>query len=170
MKKMPEFNEFINNKDLWIGDVETKTHPKKGVFAEGTAEEISEWCTKSHKTLKSAITSINFYINRAGDKLSKERINTLEKAKTMIEKHFKEKTIKESDEQEFWFTIDEFIGKIEKVDGKWREYVEDGEAPDNYGSKTYMSYLSPEEVISWLKQDYGRKIDGPFMENPAYEE
>lgn len=40
--------------------------------------------------------------------------------------------------------------------GKWHEdRVIDGEKPYGWGSKTYMSYLSPSEIADYLSSDYG---------------
>lgn len=84
---MKNFKDFCNE-EQWSGDVETKKHPKEGLFAEGTAKEISDWCIKSHKDLKGAMASINFYINRAGDNLTAERKKVLKDAKELVHKHF----------------------------------------------------------------------------------
>ncbi len=56
-----------------------------------------------------------------------------------------------------------FFGNDEGVvlelysDGRtWREgRVEEGEEPYGWGSKTYQSYLTLNEVINYLRQDYG---------------
>jgi hypothetical protein len=62
-----------------------------------------------------------------------------------------------------------FLGSIIKDGGKWRESGGQGPKPSNWGS-TYMSYLKPEEIMSWMRQDYGRyyEVLGPFAdENEA---
>ena len=71
----------------WSADVDTKWKPKEGTF-EGSAEEIASAVAGGHKDLKSAMSSLNFYINRAGDNLSAERKATLEKAKELLDKKF----------------------------------------------------------------------------------
>lgn len=81
------YQDFINE-EKWSGDVKTKKHPPKGLFAEGSAKEIAEWCISSHKDLKGSISALDFYINRAGNNLSEDRKAVLEKAKAKIEKHF----------------------------------------------------------------------------------
>lgn len=57
------------------------------------------------------------------------------------------------------------IGKIEQMNGKWEETDFLGEAPLYWGERggTYMSYLTPQEIKSWLNKDY-RNYDvyGPF--------
>lgn len=56
-----------------------------------------------------------------------------------------------------------FIGMLVKEDGKWRERTYSGNPPTNWGG-TYMGYLTPQDVMSWLQKDYGRyyQVDGPF--------
>lgn len=56
-----------------------------------------------------------------------------------------------------------FIGMLVKEGGKWRERTYSGNPPTNWGS-TYMGYLTPQDVMSWLQKDYGRnyQVDGPF--------
>lgn len=62
-----------------------------------------------------------------------------------------------------------WVGKIRKseVDGytKWREVRLKGEDSDrDWGNSTYMSYLSPGDLMSWVEKDYGRnyEVRGPF--------
>lgn len=62
-----------------------------------------------------------------------------------------------------------WVGKIRKseVDGytKWREVRLKGEDADkDWGNSTYMSYLSPGDLMTWVEKDYGRHYDvrGPF--------
>jgi len=56
-----------------------------------------------------------------------------------------------------------FIGMIYKEGSKWREQAIAGNAPYNWGS-SYMGYLKPHDVMSWLQKDYGRRAEvvGPF--------
>lgn len=56
-----------------------------------------------------------------------------------------------------------WVGEVSKVNGKWVESSTKGAAPDNWGGKRYMSYLSPDEVMSWLSKDYD-EVDGPFFD------
>jgi hypothetical protein len=63
-----------------------------------------------------------------------------------------------------------FVGTVIKDGGKWREMGGEGNTPHNWGG-TYMSYLSPDEVMQWIRQDYrrGYEVAGPFSdENEAY--
>jgi len=73
-------------KKHWSADVKTKKHSPKDLFADGSAAEIVEWLKKEHSDLKGAMSALNFYINRAGTKLSGDRRMTLEKAKKMLHK------------------------------------------------------------------------------------
>lgn len=69
----------------WSGDVNVKVHPPKGLFAKGTADDILAWLQKSHGSLQTAMDSLNFYVNRAGKNLSKERRAVLEQVKQTIQ-------------------------------------------------------------------------------------
>lgn len=56
-----------------------------------------------------------------------------------------------------------WIGKITKDGGKWVEKPYKGD-PDYRWGQRYMSYLSPQEVVSWIEKDYARQynVGGPF--------
>lgn len=56
-----------------------------------------------------------------------------------------------------------FVGMVYKEGGKWREQEVAGNAPYNWGA-SYMGYLSPGDVMQWIRQDYGRhsRVKGPF--------
>lgn len=58
-----------------------------------------------------------------------------------------------------------FVGQLLKRDGQWYERRIAGTAPYSWGSKTYQSYLSVKEIMSWLDRDYGdegNEVEGPF--------
>jgi len=63
-----------------------------------------------------------------------------------------------------------WIGRISKDGGKWREEGGEGNKPHNWGT-AYMSYLTPDEVMQWIRQDYRRhEVAGPFLDDAeAYE-
>jgi hypothetical protein len=84
---MKLIKELLSEK-MWSGDVETKKHPPENLFANGSAEDIASWLKSSHKDLKSAMSALNFYINRAGKNLSTERRSILEKTKDILRKKF----------------------------------------------------------------------------------
>lgn len=65
----------------------------------------------------------------------------------------------------------QWIGSIVKDGGKWREMGGEGTKPHNWGT-AYMSYLSPNEVMQWIRQDYrrGYTVEGPFFsDTEAYD-
>ena len=73
--------------DQWSGEVKTKRHPPEGLFKEGSAEKIASWCAGSG-SLNTAMAELNFYINRAGDNLSADRLGVLNHAKELVQKKF----------------------------------------------------------------------------------
>lgn len=65
----------------------------------------------------------------------------------------------DSDEERSW------IGKITKEGGgKWHEEDYKGKSEHRWG-QSYMSYLTPDDIMSWIYKDYprGMEIEGPFM-------
>jgi hypothetical protein len=56
--------------------------------------------------------------------------------------------------------------KLQLEDGRWRESLYSAEEGDpsnlQIGNSTYMSYLTPQDLLSWLKRDYQRveMLDG----------
>jgi len=77
--------------ELWSGEVVAKWSPPPGLFAQGTAEEIANTIAKASKSLKQAMSRINFYLNRAGKNISDERRKVIEKAKDIVRKLFEKK-------------------------------------------------------------------------------
>lgn len=69
----------------WSGDVKAKKHPPEGLFADGSASDIALWLKSSHGDKKSAMSALNFYINRAGKNLSASRKATLDAVKKKLE-------------------------------------------------------------------------------------
>ena len=66
----------------------------------------------------------------------------------------------DSDEERSW------IGLVSKEHGgKWHEKTFKGKPEYRWG-QTYMSYLSPEDIMRWIHKDYGRsvEIEGPFYD------
>lgn len=70
--------------EKWSGDVKTKKHPPEGLFKEGSGEAIAKWLKSSHGDLKGAMSSLNFYRNRAGKNLSPERKKALDSAEKSV--------------------------------------------------------------------------------------
>jgi hypothetical protein len=77
----------------WSGDVKVKHHSPAGLFAEGSAEAIAKWLKKSHGDLKGAMSSLNFYINRAGEGLSPTRKKVLEEVKDKLREMYGKKKV-----------------------------------------------------------------------------
>lgn len=74
--------------------------------------------------------------------------------------------IYDEDEQTHW------IGEVSKSNGtKWHETTYSGKADYRWG-QSYMSYLTPSDVMSWINKDYGRGYDiaGPFSTAEEAEE
>lgn len=66
----------------------------------------------------------------------------------------------EDDGPPYYFFIDGDNQAIVKIDkgmrgGSYRETLVRGEEPYGFGSKTYQSYLSADDIESWLRKDYG---------------
>ena len=71
----------------WSYKVDTdSTHPDHGLFLQSAPKIAKALATKrvSPKGPASGMQMLNFYINRAGKNLSKERIATLERAKDLL--------------------------------------------------------------------------------------
>lgn len=64
-----------------------------------------------------------------------------------------------------------FVGALTKDGGRWRETTVSGKPPYNWGGG-YMSYLTPEDVMQWIKKDYGRsyEVAGPFYDDQDVED
>lgn len=56
-----------------------------------------------------------------------------------------------------------FIGMVTKDGGRWRESEVAGDAPSSWGGN-YMSYLTPDDVMQHIRNDYSRhsQVKGPF--------
>lgn len=86
--------------DKWSGEVTKKSDAldlEENVFTWNNSRKIAESLKSSAESsgrrkgtpYQSAMSMLNFYINRAGKNLPKERINKLEEAKTELRKAFK---------------------------------------------------------------------------------
>lgn len=72
----------------------------------------------------------------------------------------------EEDEERSW------IGLVTKEGGgKWHEKQFKGK-PDYRWGQTYMSYLSPDDIMTWIHKDYRRvtEIEGPFYDSKEAEQ
>ncbi|ANH07856.1 DUF3175 domain-containing protein [Shinella sp. HZN7] len=90
---------MAKKKKKWSQDVTEKSDAmdlKEGVFKEGSAKKIAQSLKRSAEEsdrrksnpFRSAMSMLTFYINRAGQQLSRNRRNTLEKAKDELRKDF----------------------------------------------------------------------------------
>lgn len=68
----------------WSGKVKTKFHPKEGIFKEGSPEEIATEITKDNPDLQTAMSRLNFFLNRAGKGLSSTVRANVEAAKKIV--------------------------------------------------------------------------------------
>lgn len=66
------------------------------------------------------------------------------------------KKAEESKNEFFIFIEDKYnkegVGRIFKEDGKWHEELLEGDI--NFGGKTYQSYLTKTDILSWLRKDF----------------
>lgn len=118
----------------WSQDVDTKWKPSEGLFESGSAKQIAEEEFKGHKDLKSAMASINFYLNRGGDNINEDRRKIIEKAKELLRnkynKNFSDKKVKITYRDEDGEDSSEFDNDKEADD--WEKIMEDR---SRYGEK-----------------------------------
>jgi hypothetical protein len=86
------FSEYLDKqlnegKKKWSGDVDTKWKPSEGFF-EQSAVKIAKGLKRHHKDLKTAMSSLSFYINRAGKNLSADDKDRLNNAKEKLRNLF----------------------------------------------------------------------------------
>jgi len=74
--------------EKWSHDIETKWHPPEGFF-EQSAEKIAHGLKAVSDSLAQAMDRLNFYINRAGEKLDPKRKEILAKAKEILHNLYK---------------------------------------------------------------------------------
>ncbi|MCA0338419.1 MAG: DUF3175 domain-containing protein [Proteobacteria bacterium] len=96
---------MAKKKKRWSQDVTENSDAldlKAGVFKEGSARKIAHSLKQSAEEsdrrksspFRSAMSMLTFYINRAGDQLTKSRRATLESAKDELRKDFGKKSKK----------------------------------------------------------------------------
>lgn len=73
----------------WSGDVKTHSNLPEGTF-EKSAKGIAKTLKEKSDSLKQAMSRLNFYINRAGSKLSDEDKSKLERAKSELHDLYKD--------------------------------------------------------------------------------
>lgn len=72
----------------WTGEVDTKNRPPEGLFASGTKASIIEWLKDNHSEYASAMSALNFFINRAGKNLTADRRGVLNSTKDDLRKAY----------------------------------------------------------------------------------
>jgi hypothetical protein len=61
-----------------------------------------------------------------------------------------------------------FIGCVSKNGSKWHESTVAGPEPTNWGSSTYMSYLTPDDIMGYIYGDYKNyEVKGPFADKSS---
>lgn len=94
---------MATNKKKWSQGVTENSDAmdlKKGAFASDDPKKIADFLKYSAENsdrrksspFRSAMSMLNFYINRAGDQLTKKQKGTLEKAKDELRKDFGRET------------------------------------------------------------------------------
>ena len=68
----------------WLEDVETNWTPTEGLFTKDDPEYIANYLLKHSKDRTQAMRRLVFYMNRAGENLTNERV--LNKVKKILEK------------------------------------------------------------------------------------
>jgi len=71
----------------WSGKVDLKWHAPKGLFEDGSAEKIAATVSKG-VDLKTAMSRLNFFLNRGGENIPSDIRKKVEKAKEIVRKKF----------------------------------------------------------------------------------
>jgi len=78
----------------------------------------------------------------------------------------------DGDVSSFFVTIsdrdsgEKFVGQVSIEGSRWVEKTVSGNPPYKWPGGNYMSYLSPEDVMQWIRKDYSRGYD---VEGPIYD-
>lgn len=72
----------------WVATVNTSNRPPEGLFASGAKADIIAWLKDTHKEYSSAMSALNFFINRAGKNLTADRKGVLESCKDALRKAY----------------------------------------------------------------------------------
>ena len=78
-----KINKYLVEKKNWSNKVKTKWHPPEGLFKNGSAQEIADGVSQG-VDLKTAMSRLNFYLNRGGSGVSSKIKTKVEKAKTLL--------------------------------------------------------------------------------------
>lgn len=145
------------NEDKWSGVVKIKRTPPTGLFTK-SAETIAKWLKANHPNEKSAMASLNFYMNRAGEKLSSDdekRLNSVKKMlKEGMNKEFKmDDRVKGASNCKWWNgkPVIGYISKIYKSGGVVTAYEISDDEDENH------TKLKPEQ-IELLKEGMNESV------------
>ena len=89
-KYIAELLEEAAKTKKWSGKVKTKWDAPEGFYTK-SADKIASGLKKAHDDLKSAMSALNFYINRGGKNLSKEDKTRLNNAKDKLKSLYGDK-------------------------------------------------------------------------------
>lgn len=82
------YEEQVLIEKKWSAKVSTSWSPPEGFFTK-SSDAIASGLKSNHSDLQSAMSSLNFYINRAGKNLSADDKSRLELAKKKLRALFK---------------------------------------------------------------------------------
>lgn len=92
-KKLDVLVEEAEAQHYWTKDVKTGQngfHTPAGLFKDGTAKKIAEVVSQDYKAeYKTAISRLNFYINRGGKNITPQIRAKVEDAKAILKKKYK---------------------------------------------------------------------------------
>lgn len=77
--------DIIEKIDKWSNKVKLKWHAPEGLFKNGSPQEIADTVSKG-VSKKTAMSRLNFFLNRGGSNISSDIRNRVEQAKKIIEK------------------------------------------------------------------------------------
>jgi F0F1-type ATP synthase membrane subunit b/b' len=168
--------------EKWSADVVTKWEPPEGFFKQ-SAEKIASGLKTASNDLKTAMGRLNFYINRAGKKLSDEDRSKLESAKKKLSKMYEDSAprmsnilerIEESKDKYSANMVKGAIRDIEKLLNKYAsmsEFNKEDLKKLIYGLLIKTSYISDELSIllsSGRDKNKFKKISSD-IKNTAFE-
>lgn len=76
---MIDLKEYVEEN---LSDVDTKWHPKEGLFTEKDPQKIADYLLKNSKDKGQAMKRLVFYMNRAGENLENKTV--LNKVKELL--------------------------------------------------------------------------------------
>jgi hypothetical protein len=168
--------------EKWSADVVTKWEPPEGFFKQ-SAEKIASGLKTASDDLKTAMGRLNFYINRAGKKLSDEDRSKLESAKKKLSKMYEDSAPRMSDilerieESKDKYSANMVKGAIRDIEKLLNKYASMSEFNKEdlkkliYGLLIKTSYISDELsiLLSFGKDKNKFKKISSDIKNTAFE-